>query len=111
MANSARWLLIPLLILGAALGTTWLVYDHDRQASNKELHSQFDFALRETVGRIEQRVAAYEQMLRGVQALFSTAAPDPVRLHDYLDKLPAGGSFPGIRVIGFVEHVDRKSVV
>jgi diguanylate cyclase (GGDEF)-like protein/PAS domain S-box-containing protein len=109
MVNTARWLLIPLLTLGVALSTTWLVFDHERQANSKELHSQFDFALRETVGRIEQRVASYEQMLRGVQALFSTAAPDRVRLHDYLDMLPRGASFPGIQVIGFVEHVPAES--
>ncbi len=109
MVNSARWLLVPLLTLGVALSTTWLVFDHERQANSKELRSQFDFALRETVGRIEQRVASYEQMLRGVQALFSTAPPDRARLHDYLDMLPAGASFPGIRVIGFVEHVPAQS--
>nr|WP_295786030.1 EAL domain-containing protein [Rhodoferax sp.] len=109
MVNSARWLLVPLLTLGVALSTTWLVFDHERQANSKELHSQFDFALRETVNRLEQRVASYEQMLRGVQALFSTAAPDRTRLHDYVELLPAGASFPGIQVIGFVEHVPAQS--
>jgi diguanylate cyclase (GGDEF)-like protein/PAS domain S-box-containing protein len=109
MVNSARWLLIPLLTLSVALSTTWLVFDHERQANSKERRSQFDFALRETVGRIEQRVASYEQMLRGVQALFSTAAPDRTRLHDYLEMLPAGASFPGVQYIGFVEHVPAES--
>ena len=106
MVSNARWLLIPLLTLSVVLGTTWLVFDHERQADRKELHSQFDFALRETVGRVEQRVASYEQLLRGVQALLSTdAASDRARLNDYLNVLPAGASFPGIRAIGFVEHV------
>ena len=109
MLIRARWLLIPLLTLSVALGTTWLVFDLERQAKSKELNSLFDFALRETVGRVEQRVASYEQMLRGVQAFFSTsAASDPARLHDYLDMLPAGASFPGIQAIGFVEHVPAE---
>jgi diguanylate cyclase (GGDEF)-like protein/PAS domain S-box-containing protein len=109
MLNSARWLLIPLLTLSVALATTWLVFDHERQANSKGLHSQFDFALRETIGRIEQRVASCEQMLLGVQALMSTAKPDRARLQDYLEKLPAGARFPGIQAIGFVEHVPAKS--
>lgn len=109
MASRARWLLIPLLTLGVALATTWLVFDHERQVNRKELRSQFDFALRETVSRVEQRVASYEQLLRGVQALLSTAAgSDRARLHDYLELLPAGASFPGIQAIGYVEKVSAE---
>ncbi|MEO7107102.1 MAG: EAL domain-containing protein [Rhodoferax sp.] len=104
--SSARLFLIPLLTLSVALSTTWLLFEHERQANRKELHSQFDFALRETVSRVEQRVASYEQMLRGVQALFSNdSTPDLARLHDYLDELPAGASFPGVQAVGFVEYV------
>jgi diguanylate cyclase (GGDEF)-like protein/PAS domain S-box-containing protein len=112
MVNSLRWFLAPLVTLCVALGITWLVFDHERQANRKELHSRFDFALRETLSRVEQRVASYERMLRGVQALSSTAgASDRAHLLDYLDNLPAGASFPGIRAIGFVEYVpaERRS--
>ncbi len=107
--GSVRWILIPLLTLIVALSTTWLVSDRERQANSKELHSQFDFALRETVNRMEQRIASYEQMLLGVQALISTAAAsDRARLHDYLEMLPAGSNFPGIQAIGFVEYVTAE---
>ena len=109
MLSRTRWLLIPLLTLGVSLCITWLAFDHERRANSQELHSQFDFSLRETVGRFEQRVASYEQMLRGVQALFSTPeASNRALLHDYLAGLPAGASLPGIQAIGFVEYVSAE---
>ena len=45
----ARLVLLPLLILSAALGVTWIVWDHERQASQHELLSQFDFSLGDVV--------------------------------------------------------------
>jgi diguanylate cyclase (GGDEF)-like protein/PAS domain S-box-containing protein len=101
-----RWLLIPLVTLGTALAITWLIFDYERQSNNKEIKSQFDFALRDTVGRIEQRMASYEQMLRGVQGLFATTDEwERAPLHDYAALLPLGPSFSGVQAIGFVQYV------
>ncbi|WP_438390066.1 bifunctional diguanylate cyclase/phosphodiesterase [Caballeronia sp. DA-9] len=99
-------LVIPLLILCAALSVTWAVWDHERQASRRELLSQFDFSLGDAVSRVEQRMAAYEQMLRGVQGLF--AAVDNVgrdNIHDYVAALNLDANFSGIQAIGFVKWV------
>lgn len=98
--------LLPWLILIAMLGVTWMLWDHERQITRKELRSQFDFALRDTVSRIEQREAAYEQMLRGVQALFATTdlmARDAVR--DYVETLQLDANFSGIQGIGVIKWV------
>jgi len=80
--------LLPWLVLVITLGVTWFAWDHERQATHKALRSQFDFALRETVSRIEQRVLEYEQMLRGVQSLFATThLNNRLAVHDYVDTL------------------------
>jgi len=63
---------LPWLVLLAMLCVTFWQWDHERQYSKQELHSQFEFALHDTVSQIEQRESAYEQMLRGVQGLFAT---------------------------------------
>lgn len=103
-------LLLPWLILLAMLGTTWFVWDHERQNARKEMHAQFDFALRDTVSRVEQRVAAYEQMLRGVQGLFATTGihnRDAIR--DYVETLRLDADFSGIQLIGVIEHVPQTA--
>lgn len=101
---------LPWLILAVALSLTWLVWDHERQLARKELHSQFDFVLRETVSRVEQRVAGYEQMLRGVQGLFATTAlTNRHALRDYVETLQLDANFSAIQVIGVTELVPLAS--
>ena len=98
--------LLPWLILVAMLSVTGLLWDHERRITGKELRSQFDFALRDTVSRIEQRESAYEQMLRGVQALFATTnlmARDAIR--DYVETLQLDANFSGIQGIGVIKWV------
>lgn len=101
-----RLFLPPWIILFAMLGVTWLIWDHERQSIHKELHSQFDFALRDTVSRIEQRITAYEQMLRGVQSLLATTdLKNRKAIHDYVETLQLDANFSGIQIIGVVERV------
>lgn len=102
-------LLLPWLILLITLGLTAWVWDHERQVTRKELRSQFDFALREAVSRIEQRAATYELMLRGVQGLWSTTGlknRDSVRR--YVETLELDANFAGIQVIGIIERVPAE---
>lgn len=98
--------LLPWFVLVVTLGVTWLTWDHERQNARQALRLQFDFALRETVGRIEQHVHAYEQMLRGVQSLFATTPfKNRAALHDYVETLQLDANFSGIQAIGLVERV------
>ena len=102
----SRLLLLPWLILVATLGTTWLVWDHKRQSTHQQLHAEFDFALRDTVSRIEQRVASYEQLLRGVQGLFAVSdLRNRTAMRDYVATLQIDANFAGIQAIGVIEHV------
>lgn len=102
-------LLLPWLILVVTLSVTWLLWDHECNASRKEVKAQFDFALRDTVSRIEQRVAAYEQMLRGFQALFATTElTNRSAIRQYVDSLQLDANFSGIRVLGVVEFVPAE---
>jgi diguanylate cyclase (GGDEF)-like protein len=101
--------LLPWLILLAMLGATWFVWDHERQNARKELQSQFNFALRDTVSRIEQRVAGYEQMLRGVQGLLATTGlRNRNAIHNYVETLRLDANFSGIQAIGVVEQVPQS---
>jgi len=102
----ARLVLLPLLILSAALGVTWMVWDHERQASRNELLSQFNSSLGDAVSRVEQRMSTYEQMLRGVQGLFAaTGMMDRDNFRDYVGALNLDANFSGIQAIGVVQWV------
>jgi CHASE1-domain containing sensor protein len=104
--NRARLVLLPLLILSAALGVTWIVWDHERQATRNELLSQFNFSLGDAVSRVEQRMATYELMLRGVQGLFAaTGRMNRDQFHDYVGALNLDANFSGIQAIGVIDWV------
>lgn len=104
--TALRFILLPWLILVSALGLTWLVWDHERQTSTKEMRSQFDFVLRDAVSRIEQRVASHEQLLRGVQGLFATTElTNRIAVRDYVETIQLDANFSGVEVIGVVEWV------
>ncbi len=104
--SALRLFLLPLLILVAVLSMTWLVWEHERYNTRKELQAQFDFALRDTVSRIEQRIGAYEQTLRGVQGLLVTSGlKNRKAIREYVETLQLDANFSGIQVIGVVERV------
>jgi len=96
--------LLPWLVLLAMLGATGLLWNHERQTASKELRSQFDFALRDTVSRIEQRESAYEQMLRGLQGLLATTdLTDNNTIRKYVETLQLDANFSGIQGTGVIQ--------
>ncbi|MFM0186747.1 EAL domain-containing protein [Paraburkholderia nemoris] len=101
-----RSVLLPLLVLSASLGVTWTVWDHERQATRKEFQTQFDYTLSDAVGRIEQRMATYELMLRGVQSMFAANGEfDRGRFRRYVSALNLDANFSGVHAVGVVEWV------
>ena len=104
-----RTILLPLLILGVALGITWLAWDHEHQVSRMGMRAQFDFSQQETASRIEQRMAAYEQILRGVQGLLATTGLfERSALHDYVNTIQLDANYSGIQAIGILERVPAQ---
>ena len=107
---TSRLFLLPWLILFAGLSLTWLLWDHEQESANKELRSHFEFALSDTVSNIEQRMAAYEQMLRGAQGLFAIINPtDRKDFRDYVDALRLDANFSGTQTIGLVLWVPAEA--
>ncbi len=101
VGTGALLTLLPWLILLVTLGVTWLAWDHEHQTTRRALRSQFDFSLREAVSGIEQRVTGYEQMLRGVQALFATTPLDNrAALDAYVTELQLDANFAGVQELG-----------
>jgi diguanylate cyclase (GGDEF)-like protein/PAS domain S-box-containing protein len=101
-----RAVLLPLLVLFASLCVTWTLWNHERQATRKELRNQFEYTMRDVVSRVEQRMATYELMLRGVQSLCATNGTiDRDRFRRYVSALNLDANFSGVHAVGAIEWV------
>jgi PAS domain S-box-containing protein len=92
----------PVAVAAAGLALTQWLYEHELQSQEHNLRSTFEFGRRQAAARVEERVAGYEQMLRGVRGLFE--ASDVVTREDftaYVDSLLSGAGFAGLRSISF----------
>jgi diguanylate cyclase (GGDEF)-like protein len=90
---------------------TYLTWQHEHNNARQNLQSALDFQLHQTTSRIEQRIAAYEEMLRGIQGFL--AVTDNVRrsdFSDYVASLQLGADFSGLLAIELVQLSDTDSI-
>ena len=95
-------MLWPLLVGLLSLAVTAWLWRHEQQTQERHLRDNFDFGLRQAASRVEQRMASYEQMLRGTRGLFE--ASENIARQDfstYVDALLAGADFAGLRAIAY----------
>ncbi len=97
---------LALFILLVSLGVTAWMWLHEREEMQRAMQAQADFNLRELSSRIEQQMAAYQQMLRGVQGLYTASQRvDRAEVRAYVDALQLGADFSGIDGVGVVPLV------
>ncbi|TXH43269.1 MAG: diguanylate cyclase [Burkholderiaceae bacterium] len=97
-----RDLLLPIAVGLFTLTVVGWLWWHERQSLDANLRADFDFSVRLASTRIEQRVASYEQMLRGARGLFD--ASDHVSREDFaafVDALTQGAEFSGLLAFMF----------
>ncbi|MDD5179690.1 MAG: CHASE domain-containing protein, partial [Gallionellaceae bacterium] len=97
---------LPLLVLAVSLGVTYLLWKDARQAALRELQADFDSHVEGARMRVEQRMAAYEQVMRGAKGLFA-ASRDVERgeFREYVNALRLEENYPGIQALRFVQYV------
>jgi len=100
-------ILWPVLVAVLSLALTAWLSLHERQTQDRHLKDNFDFGLRQTATRIEQRMTSYEQTLRGARGLFEVSdRVAPADFTAYVDAQLAGPDFAGLRTIDFVPAQD-----
>jgi PAS domain S-box-containing protein len=93
--------LLPWGVGLCALAITAVLTRHEQTTLQQTLRASFELGLRQTVSRVEQRIASYELVLRGAQGLYRAAGPlDQAGFTAYVDALLAGADFAGLQGIG-----------
>ncbi|MDO8654065.1 MAG: CHASE domain-containing protein [Undibacterium sp.] len=103
--------LLVLLVLVASLGVTMALWLHEKNNAELDMRTKLDFSVRDVSSRIEQRMAVYEQVLRGAQGLFATSLK--VQRKDfsaYISSLQLGADYAGMDGVGLACLVDSTEV-
>lgn len=106
-----RVIILPAIVFAISLAATILAWQHERDNAQRDLQSAIDFQLHQTTSRIEQRMASYEEILRGIQGLF--AATDNLHRNDftnYVQSLQLGADFSGLQAIELTRLVPSAQV-
>jgi len=103
--RSARLRLIrflPLLVLAVSLIVTHQLWQDARQNALQALQADFDSRVHEAAMHVEQRMANYEQVLRGIKGLFAASVSvERDEFHAYANALRLKENYPGVQGVGF----------
>lgn len=100
-------LLLSLLACALGLAATAALWGHERQTQERNLRGIFDLGLRQTANRIEERLAGYEQILRGAQGWFlASVHTDQASFSTYALALLGGADFTGLQVLAYAPRLD-----
>jgi signal transduction histidine kinase/HPt (histidine-containing phosphotransfer) domain-containing protein/ActR/RegA family two-component response regulator len=97
---------LPAIILLAALGTSWSVWEHERRDIEHELQVDFESRVRETVSVLERRMQGYEQVLNATRGLFvASPAVDRDQFSAFVNSMRIDTGYPGLQGIGYAPAV------
>ncbi|MBI4938777.1 MAG: CHASE domain-containing protein [Nitrosomonadales bacterium] len=98
--------LLPWLVLAAILSATHHLWRNAQHDALQALQTQFDYRERDAVDKVEKRMKAYEQVMRGVDGLFAHARiVGRGEFRDYVARLRLEESYPGIQGLCFAEII------
>ncbi|MDO8301438.1 EAL domain-containing protein [Lacisediminimonas sp.] len=105
------WLLAGLMLL--ASGTlTWLLWQAARSEAAELHQAAFHTSARDLRHRLEQRMAAYEQVLRGTQGLFLASQGVTRReFAEYVRALKLDENYPGMQGLGLSRLIPRDELL
>jgi diguanylate cyclase (GGDEF)-like protein len=111
MSLPLRPLLISGLVFAVSMAITLTLWTHEQQNFKRSQKANLDFNLREAASRIEQHMASYEQMVRGVNGFLAGGnVLDRSRFRAYVNSLSLGPNFSGVEAVGFSKLVPSQEV-
>jgi PAS domain S-box-containing protein len=109
-ARRSAWML-ALAVLLSALAATYSAWHEANQRLSAFQQTEFDYAARQTVRRIEQRMAIYEQVERSTQAfLLGSMDVDEADFRLFIQSLRLDENFPGIQGVALAKLLAPSDV-
>lgn len=94
------WFALLVFLLGLTFNAGLLYYSIESTEERKAIY--FDFRVRDALERIENRMAAYQQVLRGVAGLiYAQPRIGRQQFRDYVEAQALADYYPGIEGVGF----------
>jgi len=92
---------LPWLVLAVGLGLTYNLQHDSLETAHQLQHENFNTRSREIVQRIEERLATYQQVLRGLKGLYvASESIERNAFHEYA-KNQHLANYPGIQGVGY----------
>ncbi len=108
-------LLLPVLVLFFGFAVSYWAWEGAKMDARQKLANDFEFRVRELSQLIEQRMLAYEQLLRGVNGLFTaTGNVNREVFHNYINTLRLSENYPRLLGVNYnlvVADVDKSNHV
>ncbi len=99
---------IALLVFAGSAVTSFGLWQHERHNATLDHRASLDFSLRGVSSSIEQQVASYQQVLRGVQGFIATSDRFTDQgLQAYVEAQQLGADFAGLHRISVARPVAR----
>ena len=102
---------LPVLVGLLSLALTGWLWQHEHQAAEARMQADFDFSVRQSVSRIEERIASYEQMLRAARGLFDASeAVSRDDFQSFVSALMGGSAFSGLQLMAFTPLLPAERI-
>ncbi len=95
---------LPHVVVLAGLALSLLIYSITLQSLEKRQQAYFDFRVREAAALIDNRMRAYQQVLRGVSGLYETRQTvSRADFRTFVEHQNLAEHFPGIQAVAFAQ--------
>jgi diguanylate cyclase (GGDEF)-like protein len=101
--NGLRLQFLVFFVLFSTLGINFLLWQHEKNNATLDSQAQLNQIVRDISSSIDQKLTAYEQVLRAVQGLYLTKTEvTAADFHAFIRAQRLGADFVGLQAIGIV---------
>ena len=103
--------LLAVLLCAVMLGLTYLYWHSENQAAHERERRNFDLAVEQISSSLQDRMASYEIVLRGIKGYFDASEfVSPGEFRSYMQALHLEETRPGLASVSLIAHVPVREL-
>lgn len=103
--------LLAVLLCAVMLGLTYLYWHSENQAAHERERRNFDLAVEQISSSLQDRMASYEIVLRGIKGYFDASEfVSPGEFRSYMQALHLEETRPGLASVSLIAHVPAREL-